>query len=333
MSWKVLITSRAIPDVGEEAVALLRKHGCEVVLPPVLGPYKEDELLAKIDGCDAALISPDQFTARVFASPATNRLKLVSRWGVGYDSIDVAAATNAGVVVTYTPGFLDETVADYTFALLLSLARRVHEAHQKMSAGIWDLMWGTNVFGKTLGIVGCGRIGRAVAKRAAGFDMRVIAHDLVPNPEAEKMGIRFMGLADLLAESDFVSLHCALTPETKGFFNADVFGKMKRGALFVNTARGAMVDETALAAALREGRLGGAALDVFQQEPLPAGNPFAGLSKVLLSPHQSSCTQETGRRVSLAAAQAIVDLMEGRRPALVLNGAVFDSAKLRARIG
>jgi phosphoglycerate dehydrogenase-like enzyme len=332
MSWKILVTARTISEVGREAVDFLRQAGCEVVIPQKLGPLRAEELTAQLAGFDAALVSPDQFTAEVLASPALSQLKIISRWGVGYDSIDVAAATRLGIVVAYTPGFLNETVADYTFALLLSLARRVHDAHAMMSGGTWKLLWGVDVFGKTVGLIGCGRIGQAVARRAAGFNLRLLAYDVAPNPAAEKIGVRFVPLDELLGRSDFVSLHCALTPENHGFFNEAIFRKMKPGALLVNTARGALINEGDLARALVEGRLGGAALDVFTQEPLPAVHPLRGVPNLLLSPHQAPCARETGQRVSMAAARAIVDLMQGRRPELVVDRAVFDSPALRARL-
>ena len=332
MSWKILITARTISEVGRAAVEFLREAGCDVRIAPKLGPLRADELMAQLEGIDAMLVSPDQFTAEVLASPAAARLKIISRWGVGYDSIDIPAATRQGIVVAYTPGFLNEPVADYTFALLLSLARRVHEAHQLMSAGTWKLLWGVDLFGKTLGLAGCGRIGQAVARRAAGFNLRLLSYDVAPSAEAEKIGVKFVSFDELLAQSDFISLHCALTPQNQGLFGDAVFRKMKPGAMLVNTARGALIDETALAQALREGRLAGAALDVFAKEPLPADSPLRGVPNLLLSPHQAPCARETGERVSMAAAGAIVDLMQGRRPALVVDPGVFQSAALRARL-
>jgi phosphoglycerate dehydrogenase-like enzyme len=283
-------------------------------------------------GMDAGLISPDAMTPAVLASPEAAGIKILSRWGVGYDSIDIAAATREGIVIGYTPGFLNETVADYTFALLLSMARRVHEVHALMTAGSWHLLWGVDVFGKTLGLAGCGRIGQAVARRALAFNMRVLAYDVAPQEEAKKMGVQFVSLDQMLSESDFVSIHSALTPQNAGMFGEETLGKMKRGAMLVNTARGALVNEAALARALKEGRLGGAALDVFEKEPLPLDSPLRGAPNVLLSPHQAPLARETGARVSLAAARNILDLMQGRRPAMVVNPQVFDSPALRARL-
>src|SRR6266480_1998317 len=234
MPWKVLITARTMNEVGAPALQLLRDAGCELVIPPKPGPCAADELLKLLPG------------------------------------IDAPAATRAGIVIAYTPGLLDETVADFAFALMLALARRVHVGHLDMSNAIWRGVWGNDVFGKTLGILGCGRIGRAVARRATGFNMRLIAHDVQPNPEAEKLGVRFVSLEELLAQSDFLSLHAALTPQNRGLIGETHLRKMKRTAYLINTARGALVDENALAQALREGWIAGAALDTFAVEPLPA---------------------------------------------------------------
>ena len=216
MSWKVLITARTMNEVGASALQLLRNAGCDVITPPKLGPLSADELLKGLPDMDAVLASMDKFTETVITSSAAAKLKIISRWGVGYDAIDVPAATKAGIVVAYTPGLLDETVADFAFALLLALARRVHIGHLDMTGGVWRGVWGNDVFGKTLGILGCGRIGRAVARRATGFNMRLIAYDVQPSPEAEKLGVKFVSLDELLADSDFLSLHAALTPQNRG---------------------------------------------------------------------------------------------------------------------
>jgi phosphoglycerate dehydrogenase-like enzyme len=199
-----------------------------------------------------------------------------------------------------------------------------------MQRGEWKPSWGEDVAGKTLGIIGLGRIGKAVARRAAGFNMRVLAH--TPHPSPENGGIEFVSLERLLAGSDFVSLHAALTPSTRGMIGDAQLRQMKRGAYLINTARGALVDEAALVRALTENRIAGAALDVFATEPLPSGSALRTAPNLLLSPHQSSYARGTGERVSLTAAQAIVDLMNGKKPQNVLNPDVFESPQARARI-
>ena len=287
-----------------------------------------DELTTALSGMDAVLASLDGYSAPVLSSPAARQLKIIARWGVGYDSVDVSAATRSGIVVTYTPDLLNEAVADYTFALLLSLARRVHEVHVTMQRGEWKNAWGDDVGGKTLGIIGLGRIGKAVARRAAGFNMRILAH--TPHPDATNKSVEFVSLEKLLAESDFVSLHAALTPQTRGMIGEAQLRRMKRTAYLINTGRGALLDETALVRALKENWIAGAALDVFTTEPLPADSALRSAPNLLLSPHQSSYARDTGERVSLSAAQAIVDLMNGKKPQNVLNPEVFDSTQLRA---
>lgn len=259
-------------------------------------------------------------------------MRIISRWGVGFERIDVDAATAHGIVIATTPGMLDEAVADYTFALLLGSARRIHTAHASMSVGEWAPQWGHDVHGKTLGIIGCGRIGTAVARRATGFNLRVLACDPVPNEAAKKFGVEFVPLDSLLAQSDFVSLHAAVTPETQGLIGEAQLYLMKPDAYLINTGRGALLDEAALARALNEGGIAGAAVDAFVEEPLPKEHTFRTAKNLLLAPHQAAFSNETGRKVSAACAEAIVDLMHGQRPKMVLNPKVFDSPNLRVQL-
>lgn len=332
MSWKVLITARTLTEVGEEATAILRKAGCELTIPPRFGPYSAEEVQPLLRDHDAVFASMDKFTAAVLSSPEAAKLKIISRWGVGFDAIDLPTATAKGVVIGYTPGLLNETVADFAFALLLGVARQIHIGHQNMSQGIWKGAWGTDVFGKTLGILGCGRIGRAMARRAAGFNMRVIAYDIA-GPSGANEGIEFVALDELLAQSDFLSVHAALTPASRGMLGEAQLRQMKPSAYLINTARGALIDELALARALAKGWIAGAALDAFVTEPLPADHPLYKAPNVLLTPHLASFARETGERVSSTAAQAIVDLMKGRKPQFVVNPEVFNSPALRAALG
>ena len=328
-AWKVLMTAGTATVVGEQALQVLRNAGCELIFPPRFGPLKDDELLAALNGRDAVFASHDTYSAQALSSPAACQLKIIARWGVGYDSIDLPAATHNGIVVTYTPGILDDAVADYTFALLLSLARRVHEAHSMVQRGEWESSWGDDVSGKTLGIIGLGHIGKAVARRAAGFNMRILAH--TAHLDRENRNVEFASLEKLLAESDYVSLHAPLTPTTRGMIGEAQLRQMKRTAYLINTGRGALLDETALVRALKEHWLAGAALDVYTTEPLPADSPLRSAPNLLFSPHQSSCTRGTGERVSLAAAQSIVDVMSGKKPQNILNPEVFASPTFRAR--
>ena len=301
MSWKVLITARTLNEVGRAALDLIRNAGGEVVIPPKLGPLSAEELMKVLPGADAVLASMDRFNEAVLASPAAATLKIISRWGVGYDAIDVPAATRAVIVIAYTPGLLNDAVADFAFGLLLALARRIHIGHLDMTRGEWRGVWGHDVFGKTLGILGCGRIGQAMARRAQGFNMRLIGCDVAASAEAERIGIKFVSLDELLEQSDFLSLHAALTEQNRGLLGEAQLRKMKPGAYLINTARGALVDEAALTRALQEGWIAGAALDAFVTEPLPADHPLRKAPNVLLTPYLASFARETGERVSRTA--------------------------------
>jgi phosphoglycerate dehydrogenase-like enzyme len=335
MSWKVLITARTlnVESVGRAALELLDRTGCQLVHPAKYGPLTAAELLPLLPGMDAVFASMDKFTDAVLGSAEASALKLISRWGVGFDAIDVPAATRHGVVVAYTPGLLNDAVADYAMALLFALSRRVHEGHLTMRQGTWTSAWGHDIAGKTIGLIGCGRIGQTMARRLSGFDMKVLGYDLTPHPEAVRLGVHFVPLDQLLAESDFVSLHAALTPETRGLIGERELRRMKPSAYLVNTARGAIVDDDALLRALREGWIAGAALDAFVVEPLPADHPFRTAPNLLLTPHQASFGYETGARVSRSAAEAIVELAAGRPPRWVVNPEVFKTSQLRARLG
>lgn len=332
MSWNILATAGTIAGIGAESADFMQKNGCKVTIAKPFRAQSAAELQRLLPGIQAVYAGPDEFSAELLASQEAAELRIISRWGVGFERIDVDAATAHGIVIAYTPGMLDEAVADYTFALLLSIARRIHTAHATMSAGEWAPQWGHDVHGKTLGIIGCGRIGTAVARRAAGFNLRVLACDPAPNEAAKNFGVEFVPLDSLLAQSDFVSLHAAVTPETKGLIGEAQLKQMKPNAYLINTGRGALVDEAALARALNDGGLAGAAVDAFVEEPLPAEHPFRTAKNLLLAPHQASFSNETGRKVSAACAEAIVDLMNGQRPKMVLNPEVFDSPELRAKL-
>jgi phosphoglycerate dehydrogenase-like enzyme len=329
--WKVLLTARASFDAGSKAHELFRTAGCAVTVAQPFGPLDVPSLTAALRGFDAVLASSDAYNADFFASPAIADLKVVSRWGVGLDCVDLAAATRAGVVVCNTPGLLDEAVADYAWALLFAVSRRVDAGQDLLRSGEWSVAWGHDIHGKTLGIIGCGRIGSAVARRAAGFGMRVLGYD--PHvAQTGHGGIEFVDLDRLLAESDFVTLHSALTPENRGLVGAPQLALMKPTAYLVNTARGALVDEGALIAALESRAIAGAALDAFAAEPLPADSPLRRCPRLLITPHQAFNSIETGEKVSLMAAEAIVDCLQGRRPRQVANPDVLVSPSLRATI-
>ena len=259
---------------------------------------------------------------------AAPKLKIAANVAVGYDNIDVAACTKGGVVATNTPGVLDETTADFAWTLMMTVARRVGEGEALARSGKWkgwdlDQLVGTDVWGKTLGLVGFGRIGRVMARRAIGFRMRVMYTDAVRAPGAleKELHVEFREMNALLAEADFVSVHVPLLPETRGLFNGATFAKMKPTAYLINTARGPVVNEAALVAALKKKQIAGAALDVYEKEPVI----HAGLRRpnVVLAPHIASASIETRTKMACMAAENVVALLNGQRPLNILNPEVL----------
>ncbi|HYL84706.1 MAG TPA: D-glycerate dehydrogenase [Candidatus Angelobacter sp.] len=256
------------------------------------------------------------------------RLRIAANVAVGFDNIDVAACTKRGIVASNTPGVLDETTADFAWTLLMAVARRLGEGEALARSGNWkgwnlDQLVGTDVWGKTLGIVGFGRIGRAVARRASGFQMKVIYNDAVHAPaEVEReLQAEFREMNALLADSDFVSVHVPLLPETRGLFNAPKFYRMKPTAFLINTSRGPVVDEAALVAALEKEKIAGAGLDVYENEPFI--HPGLKRANVVLAPHLASASLETRTKMACMAAENVVALFKGQRPANMLNPEVL----------
>jgi len=326
----ITTTCKPFIETGQEAIAELRRHGSELNDTHVFGPLSGDALIEAIGNSEAVIADLDQYDSKTFLQ--LPNLKLVARWGVGFDAVDVAAATEAGVMVSNTPGVLDETVADLAFGLMLGMARQIHVGHANMMKNAWVKSWASDVHSKTLGLIGCGRIGMAVARRALGFNMRVIAFDLFPSDKAKALGVEFKSLADVLAQSDFISLHAAVTDQSRGMMGADQLKLMKNSAFLINTARGALVDESALADAVNNGAIAGAALDAYGVEPLPEKSPLRSAKNILLTPHMASLTSENGRRISEAAARSVIDLTAGRVPQNLINAEVLNRPNLRARL-
>jgi len=259
---------------------------------------------------------------------AAPKLRIAANVAVGFDNIDVAACTKRGVVATNTPGVLDETTADFAWTLMMAVARRIGEGEQLARSGNWkgwdlDQLVGTDVWGKTLGLVGFGRIGRALARRAAGFQMKVIYSDAIRAPlDVEKeLKAEHRDFNTLLAEADFVSLHVPLLPETRGLMDGAKFHRMKPTAFLINTARGPVVDEAALVHALESGKVAGAGLDVYENEPFI--HPGLKRPNVVLAPHIASGSLETRTKMAVIAAKNVTDLFKGQRPASVLNPDVW----------
>lgn len=259
---------------------------------------------------------------------AAPKLRIAANVAVGFDNIDVSACTKRGVVATNTPGVLDETTADFAWTLLMAVGRRLIEGDSLARSGNWkgwdlDQLVGTDVWGKTLGIVGFGRIGRAMARRTLGFQMKVIYTDAVRASEAaeKELNAEFRSMDSLLADSDFVSVHVPLLPDTRGLFNAPRFSQMKPTAYLINTARGPVVDEAALVRALESGKIAGAALDVFENEPFI--HPGLKRPNVVLAPHIASASIETRTKMACMAAENVVAMFKDQRPPNMLNPEVF----------
>jgi lactate dehydrogenase-like 2-hydroxyacid dehydrogenase len=289
-----------------------------------------DELVQRLAAADGALIVggeriDDALLAR------TPSLKVVANVAVGYNNLDLPACTKHGVVATNTPDVLNESVADHGFALLLAAARRVGESERWLRAGLWkrwtfDMFPGADIHGKTLGILGMGRIGRAIARRAAGFSMRVIYHNRRPLPAAEAAGAEWAGKDDLLRQSDHVILMVPYAQSTHHLIGAAELALMKPTAVLVNLARGGVVDDKALIRALRDGRLAAAGLDVFEGEP--ELNPgFLELENVVMTPHIASSTRATREAMARLAMQNLADVLASRRPPCLLNPEVWDQRR------
>jgi glyoxylate reductase len=298
-------------------------EAAEVVLYPPDRPLDEASIRSHAEGCTGIVSQVmDPIRETVLSTPG---LKVVSNVAVGFDNIDVAAATAHKVMVTNTPGVLDDTTADFAFTLLMATARRVVEGDYFIRQGQFrgwaiDMMLGTDIYGATLGIVGIGRIGRGVAHRAKGFNMRVLYYDPNPlMPEAEQqLGAERVDLARLLVESDFVSVHVPLTEQTHHMLSTQQFGQMKRSAILINTSRGPVIDEAALVEALNAKKIAGAGLDVYEREP--AVHPgLIPLSNVILTPHIASSSVRTRSEMSAMAARNMATAVRGGRPPNLLN--------------
>jgi glyoxylate reductase len=318
---KVYVT-RELPERGMKII----RERFDAEVWPEYGPPPKEEIIRKARNVDALVtLLSDKIDAEVF--DAAPKLKIVAQMAVGFDNIDVAEATKRGIYVTNTPGVLTETTADFAWALLMAIARRVVEADRYVRSGQWKVSWhpsmllGRDVYGATLGIVGAGRIGTAVARRAKGFNMKILYYDVVPMPpEIEKeLGAKRVDLDTLLRESDFVSIHVPLMKETYHLINEEKLRLMKKTAYLINNSRGPVIDEKALYKALKEGWIAGAALDVFEQEPTPVDNPLLKLDNVVVAPHISSASYETRSRMAEMVAENLVAFFEGKTPPNLVN--------------
>lgn len=321
--FNVLITARVFGRYSREPFQILEKADCHIVPNPWPGKkLKEKEMLSLVGNVVGIICGEDEITEKVIT--AAPRLKVISKFGVGVDKIDVAAATRRKIAVCNTPGANSESVADMAFCLMLGAARRITVADRQVRQSLWEPVVGLELWKKTLGIIGLGKIGKAVARRAKGFDMRILAYDVYPDIDfIQKEGIELVTLKELLSRADFISLHLPATPETKGLIGAEELALIKPGAILVNTARGDIIDEVALYTALKERKLAGAGLDVFAQEPPDPSSPLFELPQVIMAPHSGAHTVEAIDRMGTIAAQNLVRVLKGEAPVAIVNPEVL----------
>ncbi|HEY0128038.1 MAG TPA: D-glycerate dehydrogenase [Rubrobacteraceae bacterium] len=318
MAEKVLVT-REIPAAG---LRPLEEFDVTVLSE---APPERADLLEAASGAEGVLSTVTEKIDGTFMDAAGEDLKVIANMAVGYDNVDVEAAKARGVTVTNTPGVLDETTADVAFMLLLAAARRLGESERVLRAGRWEwwgpkLFMGPDVWGKKLGIVGLGRIGKAVARRARGFDMEILYYNRSRREEAEEeLGASYLELDELLETADFITLHTPLTDETRHLIDAPAFERMKPEAVLVNTSRGPVVDEAALADALAEGRIFAAGLDVYEEEP-KVHPKLLELENVVLAPHIGSGSIETRGKMAVLAAENLAAVLRGEQPKTLVSG-------------
>lgn len=321
---KVFVT-RHIPEKGLELI----RDFCDMALWPQALPPSRAELLQHVRGVEGILCLLTEKIDGEVMDAAGQQLKVISNHAVGFDNIDVNAATRHGIPVGNTPGVLTDATADFAFALLMAVARRIPEAERYVHAGKWKtwepmLLLGVDIKGATLGLIGLGRIGKAVARRAAGFDMRVIYYDPTEKAAEAELRVNAVELETLLKESDFISLHTPLTPDTHHLIDSNAFSKMKPNAVLINTARGPVVDPDALYEALKEKRIFGAGLDVTDPEPIPMDSPLLTLDNIVIVPHIASGSKTSRDQMSWMAAQNLIAGLKGERLPNCVNPQVYE---------
>ena len=310
---RVLITCVHLQRTIDPYRSLFEKHGIAIEMPDLSEKQQlsEDDLLEIIDRFDAVIAGDDPFTGKVLEK-GKGRLKIVARWGIGMDSVDLETAKQLGIAVKNTPGVFGEEVADTIVGYMVLLARQLHRLDLSVREGGWEKFPGTSLQGKTFGVVGAGSIGRAAVRRAAVMGMKAIGSNLVPPPPdfIETTGFTLLSFEETIRQADFLALCCNLTPENYHMLGKEQFAAMKDGAYLVNTARGPLVDEAALAEALASGKIAGAALDVFEEEPLPADSPLRKFDNCIFGTHNASNTIEAVYRVNELAIQNVLDALQ-----------------------
>jgi phosphoglycerate dehydrogenase-like enzyme len=316
---KVLVTAESVYS-SRDALKYLEEAGCEVTVKRPPSPSEANWLREHVGDFAGLIVAMEPLTREVLQ--AAHQLKVIARPGVGYDTVDISVASARGIAVTVAAGLNHQSVADFTLGLLLLMARGIGTASADVQRGKWQRETGTEVWCKTLLLFGFGRIGQAVAQRARGFDMRVLVTTRTRIPP-ETAGVMPVTLEEGLARADFVSLHAPLTEATKNIINARTLALMKPATYLINTARAGLVDELALASAIRRGALAGAALDAIQNPGANSDSPLIGIPGILITPHMATFAREAMARVALSAVQSVVTVLKGGRPSGLINPEVF----------
>lgn len=309
--WKVVGTAVTFGKANMEPINRLREIGCEVLTNEFGRPFTAEEFIKIAGDADAIIVGNDKVPGSVIRQ--LKNLKIIAKHGVGTDSIDVKTANELGIVVTNATGTNSQEVADLAFGMIHIISRWIHIVNSTTKDGKWYKPMGISLYNKTIGIIGVGRIGTAVAKRAMGYDMNILGYDLVERIEAKKLGVKYTGLEELIENSDIVSLHVPLTSKTRNILNSDRFKLLKNGAILINTARSQLIDNDALYLALTNGTLRGYATDVYDYEP-PAKKPFFDLENVLLTPHIGGTCIESNLRMGNTAVDNVIAVMKGKTP-------------------
>ena len=318
----VLVTTRSFGREVPEPMERLKREGIRILEWREGSGLSETDLAAKVAQADAWIVAFHPIGAALM--DVAPRLRIIAKHGVGVDNIDIPAATARGIVVTTAPSANDQAVADLTMALLLALLRRIPEANASVKAGRWERFLGFGLNGKVMGVLGLGRIGQNVARRAKGFGVEIIGADLAwPEDAAREIGVRRVEPDQLLADSDVISLHVPLTAETSGLIDEAAIARMKPGVWIVNTSRGKVVNEKAIYEALVSGKVAGYATDVFEAEP-PVGSPLLALPNVVATPHMGTYTRESLQLMGDRAADTVLRVLRGERPEFVVNPEAYD---------
>jgi D-3-phosphoglycerate dehydrogenase len=312
VKWRILVSAPYLQPVIDEYRQLFEAHQAEIVLPQVNERLSEQELLDLVGEIDGVVAGDDQFSRKVLER-AVPRLKVISKWGTGVDSFDHDACRELGVVVRNTPGAFTDPVADSVLGYILSFARKLPWMDAEMKKGAWMKISGRALSETTLGIIGVGKIGKAIARRARPFGVKLLGNDLVDMSKGfiDETGIEMVDKEILLAQADFVSLNCDLNPTSRHLMSSEEFSMMKPTAVICNLARGPIIDETAMVSALQQKRIAGAALDVFENEPLPQDSPLYRMNNVMLAPHNSNSSPKAWKMVHENTLNNLFDTLEG----------------------